>query len=350
MTAPSQIWLPNVCRGVVVCLLAIYAALAAASVGTCETTPCCPQPRSGDQLWLVSQRGLGCDVERHAEQLKYWRYDREKRWVPSDLAELNGADDGRLLTTVFVHGNRIDSREAFTTGWTVYRALVRSADERPIRFVIWSWPSERVCGPLADARIKAARTDPAAYYLAWFLDRLDPDDPVSLWGHSLGARIVTGALHLLGGGQLAGHRLVERAHANRQKVQAVLIAAALDNDWLLADRFNGRAMSQVNGLLLVNNSCDALLQRYHRLDHRRSCRQALGFTGLARRCLDRESWSKVEQIDACCQVGRRHALADYLCAMNLMARMRSHLLFEPPRAMSQVNGTLAASDVPVVAD
>jgi hypothetical protein len=340
--------LPKVRCGVVFCLLALYTLVLRAPVAAAETASCCPQPRALDQLWLVSHRGLGCNAEQQVEHLKYWRYDREKRWVRSDLAELQDADDGTLITTIFAHGNRIDSCEAFTEGWRVYRTLARCAGERPVRFIIWSWPSEKTCGPIEDARIKARRTDPSAYYLAWFVDQLKPQEPLSLWGHSFGARIVTGALHLLGGGKLAGRRLPERTHEKRDPIRAVLIAAALDSDWLLAGHAHGRAMSQVDHMLLVNNGCDALLMRYHLLDHRRSCREALGYTGLSPGWMDSDTSSKVEQIDACCQVGRRHTLVGYLCAPGLMAQMRNVLLFDPLGGPAKPEDALA--DKRVAAD
>ncbi len=225
--------------------------------------PCWAQPRPQDQLWLVSDRGLGCGpAQQQVPKLHYWRFDREQAWVPSTLPELVSSDDREVVTCVFAHGNRISSEEAFTRCWEAYRALVQCADERPIRFIAWSWPSDTVRGPINDARVKAWRTNPSGYYLAWFLDQLDPEVPLSLWGHSFGARIVTGALHLLGGGAINGLRLGSRTHAERARVQVALVAAALDTDWLVPGHFHGRAMSQTSGLLLVNNGCDMLLKRY----------------------------------------------------------------------------------------
>lgn len=308
-----------------------------------ETPSCCPM-RAGDQLWLVSDRGLGCQVGRQATNLKYWRYDRETGWARSDLAELQAAESEELVTTIFVHGNRISRGAAFAKGWSAYRALVRSADERPIRVIIWSWPSNAIKGIVQDVRVKAARTNRSAYYLAWFVDKLNPQTPLGLWGHSFGARIVTGALEVLAGGQIAGRRLVDRAHATRDPVKVVLVAAALDNNWLARGRYHGRAMSQVDRMLLVNNSCDYALRRYHWIYHRRACQQALGYTGLRTGWLDESERGKIEQVDACCQVGRQHTLVGYLCAANLMARMRRVLLFEPSGTPVAEPETLAVAD------
>ena len=278
-------------------------------------------------MWLVSNRGLGCNVEQQVQNLKYWRYDCERSWVRSSLAELLAADDGGV-TTVFVHGNRIAWDEAFTKGWGAYRTLVCSADERPVRFIIWSWPSDPIRGPVQDAREKACRTNPTGYYLGWFLDQLNPEAPVSLMAHSFGARVVTGALHVLGGGQIDGHRLDERNHPVRQAMAVVLLVAALDSDWLMPGRFHGQAMSQVSSMLLVNNSCDILLKRYHRIYGRRCSQQALGYTGLASWAATAADWTKVSQLNAAPIVGHRHAFAGYIGSPGLVARMRPHLLFE----------------------
>jgi hypothetical protein len=108
----------------------------------------------------------------------------------------------------------------------------------------------------------------------------------------------------------------------------VLVTAALDNDWLLPGHRNGKAMSQVDALLLVNNSCDRVLKRYEVLYHRRSSRQALGYTGLAVHCLPPVDAAKVRQIDACCQIGKEHGIENYYCSPSLVAAMREYLLFE----------------------
>jgi hypothetical protein len=290
---------------------------------------CVSLPRAQDEVWLISCRGIGCgQPAQQVERLHYWHYDREAGWQKAGLDGLLATDDPRVTTVVFLHGNRLDFDEAFARGWSAYRAVVSCADERPVRFIVWSWPSEPLRGLVNDARTKAARTDPCGYCLAWLLDRMNPEVPVSCWAHSFGARIVTGALHLLGGGQLNGHRLAARAHERRDPMQVVLVAAALDSDWLLPGHHQDRAMSQVASLLLVNNGCDALLKRYHVIYCRRSCQQALGFTGLATGYLSGDDQGKVSQLDASCQLGRRHWFSGYLDSPHLMARMRGHLLID----------------------
>jgi hypothetical protein len=110
-------------------------------------------------------------------------------------------------------------------------------------------------------------------------------------------------------------------------MQVVFLAAALDSNWLLPGHRQGKAMSQVGGMLLVNNCCDMLLKRYHRL-YCSGWATALGYTGLATGRLKSDDRSKVRQVDASGYVGKRHQFAGYICSPGLVARMRPYLLFE----------------------
>ena len=79
----------------------------------------------------------------------------------------------------------------------------------------WSWPADRVCRHnRPDIQLKAAYCDAESYYLAAWLRGVQRDGKVSLVGHSFGPRIITGALHLLAGGQLAGQALPPAAADN----------------------------------------------------------------------------------------------------------------------------------------
>ncbi len=273
----------------------------------------------------------------------YWRYDAEQSWTRANLAELTASDSDAIVTLIFVHGNRIDSSEAFSKGWSAYWAVARGA-ERPLRFIIFSWPSEAIRGPLVDARTKAWRTNICGYYLAWLIDRLPTNVPLSLLGHSFGARIVTGSMHLLGGGSINGQKLADRVQPQRQPANVTLLAAALDNDWLLPGHTHGLALSQINHLLLINNSCDRLLMRYHRLYGRRACQQALGYTGLPRWGLSDDVWRRIDQFDACCIVGRDHWFHLYISASSLVTRMRHILMFEPKPPPAPKQGVTASND------
>lgn len=301
-----------------------------ASVCRADVSPSCGQSlRPCDSLWLVSTREYPCgDPRLHVDDLTYRRFEESTRWQSTTLSDLLATDSPTTTTVIWVHGNRFSSSDALNEGWETYRALIRcSTCQTPVRFIIFSWPSERIGGdPLDDVRVKAARTCPNAYYLAWLIDQMGDEVPVSLVGYSFGARISTGALHLLGGGELNGKLLSERRHPERMPLRVVLAAAGVDNHWLIPGHYHGNASSQISRLTILYNSCDRVLKRYHLLYCARSNAVALGYSGLAginRLGLERTA---ITQMDACCYVAKFHSWGSYLASGALIARIRAGVL------------------------
>ena len=288
-----------------------------------------------DQLWLVSCRGLrGTDREQNYTRLAYWRYVAPSGWVASSRDELLQVGGSASATSIFVPGNGYSGNQTRDLGGIAYRRMVAGVPaETPLRFVIWSWPSDHVnAGPLQDVRVKAARTTLAAWYLARWLDELEPLGEVSIVGCSLGARLVGEALQLRGGGRLGAYHLADSA-AVRTPMRVVLVSAAIDNDWLLPDQRLGRALSNVDRLLLINNTSDGMLRWYGWLYGRRNSAAALGYTGLVGvRRLGAER-HKVHQIDATSIVGRRHGFMNYFNVPRIVGWMRPYV-FTPGDGIS----------------
>jgi hypothetical protein len=164
-------------------------------------------------------------------------------------------------------------------------------------------------------------------YLGWCLWGLNRETPVSLVGYSYGARVITGALHMLGGGALAGQRLPSH-EPPRRPYQVVLMAAALHNYWLSPGSLHGRAADPTGRLLVLYNSCDPVLKRYRVVD-KRTRPQALGYTGLCNAAAFRSDGRQVEQRNVCCIVGKSHGLERYLCSPQLMEHVRRCGLWPP---------------------
>jgi hypothetical protein len=294
--------------------------------------------RPADQVWIISTRQLGCATVIDASpDFGVQRRLADGSWATSSIAEFIAADDAALPTCFVIHGNQTDAGLAKAQGMRAYRALTASLPaEQPLRFVIWSWPSDRIHGILKDVRIKAARTTAEGIYLGWTLHQLNPQTPVSLVGFSFGARIATGGLHVLAGGSLNGYSLPptlplppgegrgegngNAAFPSRVPFRAILVAPALHNYWLADGQYHGRALEIVDDLLLVKNSCDSALKRYRFVDTSRRA-DALGYTGPA-------GWSphysKLRQVDACCDLGKAHDWELYLASSRYTALMRQH--------------------------
>lgn len=286
--------------------------------------------RRADSIWIVSTRCLDCSCENQPgeQDLRFLRYDaargcQDTTWDAWSADELPGT-----ITVIYVHGNRIEPDEARGHGLTAYRALLRcGSDAPPLRFVIWSWPSSKVPGPRPrrDIQVKAARTDCESYFLANFMSRLNPQTPLSLLGYSFGARIVSGALHLSGGGTLGRFRLVEANPRPANSVRVAVLAAGMDNRWWLPGRYHGECFSQVDRMLLLYNSCDPILRLYSRFD-RRPGAQALGYTGFCWTSRLGENAERLEQTNVCCRIGRTHDEQAYFASEANMRQMRDVLL------------------------
>ncbi len=245
--------------------------------------------RLQDEIWLVSARQVGCVQSGEAPPLQAQRYRSETGWEAVEVGEIYQPAAPDQIVVVYVHGNRVASNEvAGCEGRYVYRLLTAQVDDPvSLRFVIWSWPSAQVQGQLRDVRVKAQRTDLGGYCLGWFLTQFPEQQRVSLLGYSFGARIATGALHLIGGGQIAGRSLPPH-DGGTHHARVVLLAAALHNNWLRPGCYHEHALAHTDYLLNLYDCCDPVLKWYPKL-YKRSHTQALGFSGmytggLGRRC------------------------------------------------------------------
>jgi hypothetical protein len=289
----------------------------------------------------VSTRHLGCGcatVQPPAFQL--WRYEN-RQWLPATIAEFYASDSADLVTAFYVHGNRIDHWRALQDGLNVYFQMVGKYDnERPVRFVVWSWASSQIKGQLKDVRAKAARTNVEGYYLARLLEGIQPDVQVGLIGYSFGARIITGGLHLLGGGSLAGRRVPA---GPRPQLRVALWAAALHNNWLLPGHYHGQALDMADRWLITYNCCDPVLSRYRMLE---KCGDpvALGYSGLyGRNRLTADQQSRVELMNVTGLVGGTHDMSAYLYSWPIQNRTRGIVLWNEMDLATAPTRELAAA-------
>jgi len=280
-----------------------------------------------DRILLISTRevGLRCDGAAMLANLRYEELEvddhGQRAWRQLAPSEAAVQLSEPMPTVVYVHGNRVASGMDKSTGLAFYHTMARrKPSDSPLRFVIWSWPSTRIAGgPVHDYEVKAARTLPVGWQLAWTIDRLPVETPLALVGYSYGARVVTGALHLLAGGRMNHLALAERAHTERPPIRAALVAAAVDAQWLRPGGFHGLALRQVDQLLLVNNQRDPAM-RFYRISPIGQGRP-LGYSGLASVGSLGPLAARVRSVDVTDQVGRHHAIGEYLTASGPIGRV-----------------------------
>jgi hypothetical protein len=311
---------------------AVQAAEKTASVKQQPAAACPPI-----DAWLISTRQLGCTngaFPATGPALRYWqRIDNQGPWLPRTANDFLAASQEIRTTWIMVHGNRMTSQDAVNYGSQVTRSLLPGhKDGLPLRTITWSWPSEQIHGLAADVRTKAARTPSESFYIGWLINQMPTPTPVVFIGHSFGARIGTGTMHLLAGGALHGNGLAG-IDPSRHLSRGIFTAAAIHNNWLIPNAPHGRALDQAESVLFINNSCDPALKRYRFID--RSRPEAIGYCGAM---VDAGRRFKVKQIDACGSVGKTHDSNLFMRAGSLLSNMRALLpipILLPIPAVSQ---------------
>jgi hypothetical protein len=261
----------------------------------------------------------------------------ECRWADADLTALRQSDSPAVPSVIFVPGYDSGPDDALRMVWPLYTQLCGDAGNRSFRLLVWTWPAERsIHGIRADMQSKAARTETESLLLGQFLDRVQPQVPLTLVGYSFGSRIIAGALEFLGGGQINCCGLARQNTAPRVPLRAMLVAAGMDTDSLLPGHRDGEALSQVDQMLITVNNSDWVLKWYRRLYQSRGP-EALGYVGPASpACLGAEQ-AKLDLLDVTCTVGRDHHWANYVACSGVLAKIGPYTFRQPLNATAAAN-------------
>ncbi len=270
--------------------------------------------RAGDELWIVSSRCLP-DLEKcttlQPVTFSVSRFECATGWTASDDAQLAAsfAAQPSMRTVVYAHGNWMTAENATGRGSYVYNRASACAEE-PIRFIIYSWPSQRDGRPIRDVYEKADRSNTDTYYFANLLSRIPEQSPLGILGFSFGGRVVGGGLHLVAGGTLEGR--TSPTWSTQRQVHVSFIAPAFDRTWLAANREYGMAMKNVEALVNIYNSRDPVLRRFRFID-RVTTPIAAGFSGLAdpRATQPLQADARIAQYDCGEAVGTSHDEMNY---------------------------------------
>ncbi len=275
-----------------------------------ETPP--PTGRA-DRIFLVSTRHLTSDVRcADLEQTRFrvWHLQTNGA-IPIDPASYQALLQPGRPVVIYVHGNRMPAGEAVARGNRVRCNIKRRMRTTGVDWIYFSWPSEKTSIGISDFREKADRADVQGLYLASLLrTHVEAATPLTMVGYSFGARVITGSLHALAGGTLAGRSLPDEPIV-AANVRVGLIAAAIESMWLSQRGYHGLATNNMNRLVLLYNRRDAVLKRYWLLERVRQ-RTALGYSGPTR-FAPRVDGTRlpVRSRDCSPSVRLRHAELDY---------------------------------------
>lgn len=228
------------------------------------------------EIYELSVRHRSCDPCRlilDDSVFDVYQWVNCSQWVRGDIQSAMAAqvspDSQEPLTIIYAHGNFMERCNARNRAFLIANQIAMHS-HRPFRMLMLSWPSEKERRPLKDTYRNTQCSDTIAFYLGYLLRRLPPTEQVSIHGFSLGARVVTGGLHLDAGGCLIGRQLSNfpsvppqsANHATEHQYRVSLIAPAIDQSWLQQNNRMGLAMTEVAKLVNLYNSNDPVLRRY----------------------------------------------------------------------------------------
>lgn len=167
----------------------------------------CNRVRPGDEVWIVNTRCADpgpCRLEdlETATQV-YQRIDDQ--FCPSGSRQLIQRinEDSVRENIVFIHGNRTDYRWARLRGTQAYETIMNIGPDcgqyecdyplPPVRWIIWSWPTDTLRGPRRDLEVKRARAYGEGQLLASFLKEIRQPE-IGVVAYSLGAQALVSAL------------------------------------------------------------------------------------------------------------------------------------------------------------
>jgi len=308
-------------------LAVLCAATVPPAAGAPVPAPATPPRGCGlQEFWMVNTRFApkSRQLERGIERIRYSRRVANGTFAARTRDDFLAGVDRSLPTLFLVHGNALDHGQAITNADLLAEAI--GPHVPAYRLVLWSWPTEHIRGMRVaeNVRLKAGWSEAQGYYLAWLIDRIDPRVPLSLAGHSLGARTVTAALTGLACGQVAGQTLPARLHPGPRPMQVALIAPAMDGTMLLPGGPYGQALAQVDRMLITVNPRDRTLRRFVRMTSARA--SLLGMTGLPRKSELGVQQSKVRETVLTPWLGGAHVWRRYMNSPEVMARLLPYLL------------------------
>lgn len=236
----------------------------------------------GDRFWLINTRSISsstCRMNLNEPNFRIERLDRCGRRQASSLEDYLSSMDSNRPRIIYIHGNRRDAPTAISQGLFVYRQLASNRpSDQPFDWVIWSWPSDAGSILLLDVREKAKRTNAQGLYAAWLLrEHHLRAQPTGMIGFSFGARVVSGALHALAGGSIAG-RTIGTPPIRGADIDVGFLAPAVDSTWMMSRGHHGLATQNTNRLVVLYNQRDFAL-KYFKLISRVPGSEALGYTG-----------------------------------------------------------------------
>ena len=216
--------------------------------------------------WIVSTRNCpdGGTDEIAAGCVRVLHRDPTGCLQNAELPQFHAALDPTRPIVFVIHGSYNYWRDVLNESQAMHAWLARSGASRPVQMVFFTWPSDGYA-PFAlplEVAVLGRRSAAHSVFLAGLIRDLPPGAGLSMIGHSHGARTSLAAAHLLAGGRLENGQCLGPGPLAPRTMRAVLLAAAVDHQWLNPGERYGRALEALDRVLVFRNSRDFWLAVY----------------------------------------------------------------------------------------
>lgn len=263
------------------CLVAMAAVVASAQGPELVPipAPALTTPVVSTDYWIVSSRRCTECLEcRQNCQFDVWQCDCRGRGVLRTIDDLYASLVPHTPVCFMLHGSFVEWESVLKDSVETNAWLRNACPGRPLHVVFYTWPSDEAPALrfTADVMHLGRRAEKNGLYVADLITRVPDDHPISLIGHSHGARMTLSTLHVLGGGAVDG-TVFAGGRYHQHRIRAVLAAAAIDHQWLNQGERYDQAVRRAESIVNLQSRKDLALKFYPL--HRPFCTQALARTG-----------------------------------------------------------------------
>lgn len=258
-----------------------------------------------------------------------YRFDGPGGGRASSLDELYASLQPGVPVCFMAHGSFVEWDSMLQDCAGTYRWLRQAAPHQPVHIIFFTWPSDdsvRLIRTL-DVNKLGRRAELNGLYLAQLVSRVPEGHPISLIGHSHGARMVSATLHGLAGGEVQG-RCYGGGPDRGHRIRVVLAAAAIDHDWFNPGGRFDLTLCRAEAVLNLRNRQDFPLLIYP--IRRPFSRAALGLTGVTngdRRQLGGQN-CRIDDFDITHIVGHGHIWCHYYGQPDIACAIRHFVYFD----------------------
>ena len=280
--------------------------------------------------WIISTRCAEAEVEAGVHyDYQVYRFDGPNPGRGSSMDELLSSLQPGVPVCFMAHGSFVTWDSMLTDSAETYRWLRRAAPCQPVHIIFYTWASDDIHCSIPGLRVNllGRRASLNGFYLADLVSKVSDRHPICLIGHSHGTRMVSAALHSMGGGCVEGRSLAGGPQPPR-RIRVVLAAAAIDHDWLNPNERFGLALNQSEALINLRNHSDLPLTLYPL--RRPFSGKALAVSGFTKR--DRAALGaanrKVIDYDVTRIVGVGHIWDNYYSQPRIADAIRHYVYFD----------------------